>query len=187
MSSRPLIRRATPVGALGLAAFSFALAVAMSLAGAPAAILVANLVGSVLIIVMLSRALGWSALPLVLEPLGIPFEMVMVDDGSRDGSLALLLRRAAADPRLRVFALARLYLDNFPSLQVSWPTMGPEVGQVALRFGGNDFGSAMIEENVVSQAGAVFKLSAEDIERYIREAGFEPRRRNMHYERLAAA
>jgi cyclic dehypoxanthinyl futalosine synthase len=88
---------------------------------------------------------------------------------------------------LRVFALARLYLDNFPSLQVSWPTMGPEVGQVALRFGGNDFGSAMIEENVVSQAGAVFKLSAEDIERYIREAGFQPRRRNMRYERLAAA
>jgi cyclic dehypoxanthinyl futalosine synthase len=88
---------------------------------------------------------------------------------------------------LRVFALARLYLDNFPSLQVSWPTMGPEVGQVALRFGGNDFGSAMIEENVVSQAGAIFKLSAEDIERYIREAGFEPRRRNMRYERLAAA
>ena len=60
---------------------------------------------------------------------------------------------------LRVFALSRLYLDNFPNLQVSWPTMGPEVGQVALRFGGNDFGSAMIEENVVSQAGAVFKLS----------------------------
>ncbi|HVU51881.1 MAG TPA: cyclic dehypoxanthinyl futalosine synthase [Polyangia bacterium] len=88
---------------------------------------------------------------------------------------------------LRVFALARLYLDNFPSLQVSWPTMGPEVGQVALRFGGNDFGSAMIEENVVSQAGAIFKLSAGDIERYIREAGFEPRRRNMRYERLAAA
>src|SRR5439155_21584386 len=88
---------------------------------------------------------------------------------------------------LRVFALSRLYLDNFPSLQVSWPTMGPDVGQVALRFGGNDFGSAMIEEYVVSQAGAVFKLSAQDIERYIREAGFEPRRRNMRYARLAAA
>jgi cyclic dehypoxanthinyl futalosine synthase len=88
---------------------------------------------------------------------------------------------------LRIFALSRLYLDNFPGLQVSWPTMGPEVGQVALRFGGNDFGSAMIEENVVSQAGAVFKLSAEDIERYIRAAGFQPRRRNMRYERLAAA
>ncbi|HVV50404.1 MAG TPA: CofH family radical SAM protein, partial [Polyangia bacterium] len=53
---------------------------------------------------------------------------------------------------LRIFALSRLYLDNFPGLQVSWPTMGPEVGQVGLRFGGNDFGSAMIEENVVSQA-----------------------------------
>jgi cyclic dehypoxanthinyl futalosine synthase len=88
---------------------------------------------------------------------------------------------------LRIFALSRLYLDNFPGLQVSWPTMGPEVGQVGLRFGGNDFGSAMIEENVVSQAGAIFKLGAADIERYIRAAGFEPRRRNMRYERLAAA
>ena len=88
---------------------------------------------------------------------------------------------------LRIFSLARLYLDNFPSLQVSWPTMGPEVGQVALRFGGNDFGSAMIEENVVSQAGAVFKLGAEDIERYVRGAGFVPRRRNMRYELLPAA
>lgn len=87
---------------------------------------------------------------------------------------------------LRVFALSRLYLDNFPNLQVSWPTMGPDVGQVALRFGGNDFGSAMIEENVVSQAGAVFKLSGDDIERYVREAGFIPRRRNMRYELLAA-
>jgi cyclic dehypoxanthinyl futalosine synthase len=87
---------------------------------------------------------------------------------------------------LRIFALSRLYLDNVPNLQVSWPTMGPDVGQVALRFGGNDFGSAMIEENVVSQAGAVFKLSAEDIERYVRSAGFVPRRRNMRYELLPA-
>jgi cyclic dehypoxanthinyl futalosine synthase len=87
---------------------------------------------------------------------------------------------------LRVFALSRLYLDNFPNLQVSWPTMGPDVGQVALRFGGNDFGSAMIEENVVSQAGAVFKLGADDIERYVRGAGFLPRRRNMRYELLPA-
>jgi cyclic dehypoxanthinyl futalosine synthase len=85
---------------------------------------------------------------------------------------------------LRIFALSRLYLDNFPNLQVSWPTMGPDVGQVALRFGGNDFGSAMIEENVVSQAGAVFKLGAADIERYVRDAGFRPRRRNMRYELL---
>lgn len=83
---------------------------------------------------------------------------------------------------LRILALSRLYLDNFPNLQVSWPTLGPAIGQVGLRFGGNDFGSAMIEENVVSQAGAVFKLSALEIEAQIRSAGFVPRRRNMRYE-----
>jgi len=83
---------------------------------------------------------------------------------------------------LRVLALARLYLDNFPNLQVSWVTMGPAVGQVALRFGGNDFGSAMIEENVVATAGTVFKISASDIDRCVRRAGFIPRRRNMRYE-----
>jgi len=86
---------------------------------------------------------------------------------------------------LRLLALARLYLDNFPNLQVSWPTLGPAIGQIGLRFGGNDFGSAMIEENVVSQAGAVFKLSAAEIERQIRAAGFTPRRRNMRYEHLS--
>jgi len=83
---------------------------------------------------------------------------------------------------LRVLSLARLYLDNFPNLQVSWVTMGPAVGQVALRFGGNDFGSAMIEENVVATAGTVFKISATDIDRCVRGAGFIPRRRNMRYE-----
>ncbi|MGD0837184.1 MAG: cyclic dehypoxanthinyl futalosine synthase [Polyangia bacterium] len=88
---------------------------------------------------------------------------------------------------LRTFALARLYLDNIPNLQVSWPTMGPALGQIALRFGGNDFGSAMIEENVVSQAGAVFTLSAAGIERCIGAAGFAPRRRNMRYQFLSGA
>jgi cyclic dehypoxanthinyl futalosine synthase len=83
---------------------------------------------------------------------------------------------------LRVLALARLYLDNVPNLQVSWVTMGPAVGQVALRFGGNDFGSAMIEENVVATAGTVFKISAADIDDCVRRAGFVPRRRNMRYE-----
>ncbi|MBX7082637.1 MAG: CofH family radical SAM protein [Nannocystaceae bacterium] len=86
---------------------------------------------------------------------------------------------------LRIQALARLYLDNVPNLQVSWPTLGPEVGEVALRFGANDFGSVMIEENVVSQAGAHFMLTAADIEHHIRQAGFVPARRTMRYERLA--
>ncbi len=87
---------------------------------------------------------------------------------------------------LRVLSLARLYLDNFPNLQVSWVTMGPAVGQVALRFGGNDFGSAMIEENVVATAGTVFKVSAAEIEETVRQAGFTPRLRNMRYELLSA-
>jgi cyclic dehypoxanthinyl futalosine synthase len=88
---------------------------------------------------------------------------------------------------LRLQALARLYLDNIPNIQVSWPTLGPEIGEVALRFGANDFGSVMIEENVVSKAGAHFMMTAERIEHHIRLAGFEPARRNMQYDRLAPA
>ncbi|HJZ85525.1 MAG TPA: cyclic dehypoxanthinyl futalosine synthase [Polyangia bacterium] len=86
---------------------------------------------------------------------------------------------------LRVQALARLYLDNIPHFGVSWPTMGPDVGQVALRYGGNDFGSVMIEENVVSTAGAHFMMDAAAIERQIRGAGFIPRRRNNRYQYIS--
>jgi cyclic dehypoxanthinyl futalosine synthase len=102
-----------------------------------------------------------------------------------EGTRLRLAGDTSAHRYLRTFALARLYLDNVANLQVSWPTMGPAIGQIALRFGGNDFGSVMIEENVVSQAGAVFKLAADDIERQIRAAGFIPRRRNMRYQLLA--
>jgi cyclic dehypoxanthinyl futalosine synthase len=101
-----------------------------------------------------------------------------------EGTKLVLHDDTSATRYLRVLALARLYLDNFPNLQVSWVTMGPAVGQVGLRYGGNDFGSAMIEENVVAQAGAVFQLSTGDIERAIGAAGFIPRRRNMRYEWL---
>lgn len=87
---------------------------------------------------------------------------------------------------LRIQALARLYLDNIPNLQVSWPTLGPEIGEVALRFGANDFGSIMIEENVVSTAGAHFMMTAAQVESHIRLAGFAPARRNMRYDRLPA-
>ena len=102
-----------------------------------------------------------------------------------EGTKLLLRGDTSATRYLRHLALARLYLDNFPNLQVSWVTMGPAIGQVGLRFGGNDFGSAMIEENVVAQAGAVFKLSLADIEAHVRGAGFTPRRRNMRYEWVA--
>jgi cyclic dehypoxanthinyl futalosine synthase len=83
---------------------------------------------------------------------------------------------------LRTQALARIYLDNIENLQSSWVTQGPRIGQVALRYGANDFGSVMMEENVVSQAGTSFRITREEIERLISEAGFEPRTRNNWYE-----
>ena len=85
---------------------------------------------------------------------------------------------------LRTLAVARLYLDNFDNLQASWVTQGPKVAQMALFFGANDFGSTMIEENVVRAAGVSFRLPEADIRRVIESAGFTPRRRNMYYELL---
>jgi cyclic dehypoxanthinyl futalosine synthase len=83
---------------------------------------------------------------------------------------------------LRTLATARVMLDNFPSVQASWVTQGPKIGQVSLRFGANDFGSLMIEENVVSAAGAHFRLSEAEIARAIQDAGFVPKRRTMDYQ-----
>jgi cyclic dehypoxanthinyl futalosine synthase len=104
-----------------------------------------------------------------------------------DGTRLKLRDDTSAWRYLRLQALARLYLDTIPNLQVSWPTLGPEIGELALRMGANDFGSVMIEENVVSQAGAHFMLTAEQIEHHIRAAGFHPRRRNMQYDLLPEA
>jgi cyclic dehypoxanthinyl futalosine synthase len=83
---------------------------------------------------------------------------------------------------LRTQALARIVLDNFENVQSSWVTQGPEVGQVALRFGANDLGSVMLEENVVSQAGATYRMSVEDMRRLIRDLDYEPRQRNNWYQ-----
>jgi cyclic dehypoxanthinyl futalosine synthase len=83
---------------------------------------------------------------------------------------------------LRMQALSRIFLDNFTNVQSSWVTQGPKIGQVALRYGANDFGSVMMEENVVSKAGANFRLESQEIETLIREAGYTPRRRNNWYE-----
>ncbi len=86
---------------------------------------------------------------------------------------------------LRMQALSRVFLDNFDNVQSSWVTQGPQIGQVALKYGANDFGSVMMEENVVSQAGATFRLNEETMRRLIGELGYEPRRRNNWYEWLA--
>ena len=85
---------------------------------------------------------------------------------------------------LRMQAISRIFLDNFENVQSSWVTQGPKIGQIALQFGANDFGSVMMEENVVSSAGTTFRLGAADIERLIREAGYEPHRRSTWYQLL---
>jgi len=85
---------------------------------------------------------------------------------------------------LRTQALARIFLDNIENIQSSWVTQGPAIGQVALKYGANDFGSVMMEENVVSSAGTTFRLNATQIESLIRDAGYEPRRRNNWYDLL---
>jgi cyclic dehypoxanthinyl futalosine synthase len=83
---------------------------------------------------------------------------------------------------LRTLAVTRLYLDNFANLQASWVTQGLHVGQLALRFGANDFGSLMIEENVVAAAGTCFRATETEIRRMIAEAGHSPRQRDFFYE-----
>jgi cyclic dehypoxanthinyl futalosine synthase len=85
---------------------------------------------------------------------------------------------------LRQQAVARILLDNVDHVGASWVTQGPEVGQVALRFGADDFGSVMFEENVVSSAGTTFCMNAEAIERRIRAAGFKAAQRNVRYDWL---
>jgi cyclic dehypoxanthinyl futalosine synthase len=83
---------------------------------------------------------------------------------------------------LRTQALARIYLDNFSNIQSSWVTQGLEIGQVALKFGANDLGSIMIEENVVSQAGTTFRMTVADMQRLIKDLGYEPHQRNNWYQ-----
>jgi len=85
---------------------------------------------------------------------------------------------------LRTLALARIVLDNFDNLQASWVTQGGKVGQLSLAYGANDMGSVMIEENVVRAAGAAYCMDEIEIVRNVEDAGFVPKRRNMHYEIL---
>ena len=85
---------------------------------------------------------------------------------------------------LRLLAVARLYLDNVPNIQSSWVTQGPYIGQMALRFGANDLGSTMMEENVVSSAGAAFSMAKDEMVHLIRDVGETPAIRNTAYETL---
>jgi len=88
---------------------------------------------------------------------------------------------------LRTQAIARIVLDNVPNIQASWVTMGPKIGQVALRFGANDFGSLMMEENVVSAAGTTWRMTLPEMQRLISDAGFVPKKRRQDYSLLSDA
>lgn len=95
--------------------------------------------------------------------------------------------KATGFDHLRTVAVARLYLDNIPSFQASWVTQGPRIAQVSLKYGVNDFGSTMLEENVVSAAGTshMQQMGLDNMERLIRDAGYDPQRRNTAYATVA--
>ncbi len=103
-----------------------------------------------------------------------------------EGTLLKKIKRArntcTGDEYVRMIAMSRIMLPNVKNIQASWLTVGKEVAQVCLHAGANDFGSIMIEENVVSAAGAAFRFTASGIQQAIRDAGFDPKLRNQQYE-----
>jgi cyclic dehypoxanthinyl futalosine synthase len=99
----------------------------------------------------------------------------------RKGVLPYAPTAATGVEYLRVLALSRVYLDNVPNIQASWVTQGLKMAQVALRFGANDFGSTMLEENVVAAAGVKYRVTVDDIIGAIKSSGFKPAQRDMYY------
>jgi len=97
------------------------------------------------------------------------------------GVLPFVPTAATGVEYLRVLALSRVYLDNVPNIQASWVTQGLKMAQVALRFGANDFGSTMLEENVVAAAGVKYRVTVDDIIGAIKSSGFQPAQRDMYY------
>ena len=85
---------------------------------------------------------------------------------------------------LRTIAIARLYLDNIPNIQASWVTQGSKIAQLSLKFGANDMGSTMIEENVVRAAGVSYRMDKEEIELLINDLGYDARQRDLYYQIL---
>lgn len=107
------------------------------------------------------------------------------DDGTLLKKVRGITNQVSGDEYIRMLALSRIMLPNVKNIQASWLTVGKQVGQLCLHAGANDFGSIMIEENVVSVAGAPHRFTANGIQEAIREAGFEPQLRNQQYEFLS--
>ncbi len=97
------------------------------------------------------------------------------------GNTEIKCKPATSHEYLKVLAISRIYLDNFPNIQASWVTQGPKIAQISLFYGANDFGSTMIEENVVAAAGVSHRLSENKIRQLITQAGFVPKQRLMDY------
>lgn len=104
------------------------------------------------------------------------------DDGTLLKKIRGITNNISGEEYVRMIALSRIMLPNIDNIQASWLTVGKQVAQVCLHAGANDFGSIMIEENVVSAAGAPHRFTSAGIQEAIREAGFEPRLRNQQYE-----
>jgi cyclic dehypoxanthinyl futalosine synthase len=104
------------------------------------------------------------------------------DDGTLLKRVRGISNQVTADEYIRMLALSRMMLPNIKNIQASWLTVGKQVAKICLHAGANDFGSIMIEENVVSAAGAPHRFTATGIQKAIREAGFEPQLRTQRYE-----
>lgn len=104
------------------------------------------------------------------------------DDGTLLKKVRGITNQVSADEYIRMIALSRIMLPNVKNIQASWLTVGKQVAQICLHAGANDFGSIMIEENVVSAAGAPHRFTSQGIQDSIREAGFEPQLRTQQYE-----
>ncbi len=106
------------------------------------------------------------------------------DEGTNLQQKENVYNTTTSEEYIRMIALSRIMLPNIPNIQASWLTVGANTGQICLQAGANDFGSIMIEENVVSAAGAEYSFDKEGIQKAIKEAGFTPRLRNQKYEYL---
>ncbi len=106
------------------------------------------------------------------------------DEGTNLQTKENVYNTTSSEEYIRMIAISRIMLPNIDNIQASWLTVGGQTGQVCLHAGANDFGSIMIEENVVSAAGAEYSFDKEGIQNAIREAGFEPKLRNQKYEYL---
>ncbi len=111
-----------------------------------------------------------------------PFRAFVTWNFQPEDTNLVIPKKASGLDYLKTLAVSRIFLDNFENFQLSILTQGPKIAQMGLKYGANDFGSVMIEENVVSAAGNKFILNAEEFERLIVDAGFVPKRRNTRYE-----